>query len=202
MLAEDLSYFLRYVQQQDVELNQDYTMYRRNQQQLMDSFHISEPLLTKGGWRFGYGRTYHVYPSRLALIYDYAIYMGYINDLTHKLELTKAGLEWLAQGKSEIMVQIFRFWLRMYKRPIPNLSSLVYWIGYCCNEWVTLSSLQEAIGWLIKPYYYDSSQSILEQRVIQMMMHLGLVRIGKCEEDETVIKMTVWGKQIIEKSMF
>jgi hypothetical protein len=202
LLSEDLGFFLRYVQQQDeIEINQECTMYRRNQQQIMDSFHISETLLSKGGWRFGYGRTYHVYPSRLALIYDYAFHVGYIEELEHRLKLTKLGHDWLEQGEKESMFQIYCFWLRLYKRPIPNLSSLVYWIGQCCTEWVSLSSLHEALGWLIKPFYYDSSQSIMDQRIIQMMMHLGLIRIGESEGDGIVIKMTLWGNRMVEQSM-
>ncbi|WP_438351249.1 hypothetical protein ACP8HI_11735 [Paenibacillus sp. FA6] len=198
LISEDLGFFLRYVHQQEIEMNQDSAMYRRNQQQIMDSFHISEPLLSKGGWRFGYGRTFHVYPIRLALIYDYAFHKGYIDELDHRLKLTGIGLKWLEQGESEGMVQIVRFWSKLYKRPIPNLSSLVYWIGHCCSEWVTLTSLHEALGWLIKPFYYDTSQTIMEQRVIQMMMHLGLLRIGESEEEGIVVKMTLWGKEMVQ----
>ncbi|AOZ91330.1 hypothetical protein [Paenibacillus crassostreae] len=201
LLVEDLDCFLRYVHQHEIEMNHDCAMYRRNQQQLMESFHISEPLLSKGGWRFGYGKTFHLYPSRLSLIYDYALHMGYIDELSHRLIMTKIGLEYLEQGKSEDMVYIFRYWLRLYKRPIPNLNSIVYWIGQCCHDWVTLSSLYEAIGWLIKPFYYDTSQSIIEQRIIQMMMHLGFVRIGESEGEGTVVKMTLWGNRMLENDM-
>jgi len=198
LVAEDLVFFLRFVQQQEIEMNQEGTMYRRTQQQIMESFHITEALLSKGGWRFGYGRTFTAYPSRLALIYDYAFHMNYIEEMGHRLKITNMGMERLDQGKSEGMVQIFRYWLRLYKQPIPNLSSLVYWVGQCACEWITISSLHEALGWLIKPYYYDTSQSIMEQRVLQMMMHLGLVRIGNTEEG-TVVKMTVWGNRMVEK---
>ncbi|OAB44294.1 hypothetical protein [Paenibacillus glacialis] len=199
LMAEDLLFFLRYVHQQEIEMNQEGTMYRRTQQQIMESFHITESLLSKGGWRFGYGRTFTTYPSRLALIYDYAFHMNYIEEMGHRLKITSMGMEKLDQGMRDSMVQVFRYWLRLYKQPIPNLSSLVYWIGHCARDWVALSSLHEALGWLIKPYYYDTSQSIMEQRVLQMMMHLGLVRIGGTEEQGTVVKMTVWGNKMVEK---
>lgn len=198
LLVEDLLLFLRYVHQQEIELNQEGTMYRRNQQQIMYIFHITEPLLSKGGWRFGYGRTFHTYPSRLALIYDYAFQMNYIEEMGHRLKVTPMGMERLEQGKHEGLVQIFRYWLRVYKQPIPNISSLVFWIGHCAREWITLSSLHESLGWLIKPYYYDTSQTIMEHRVLQMMMHLGLVRIGGTEEEGPVIKMTLWGNKMVE----
>lgn len=199
LLADDLLLFLRYVDQQEIEMNQDGIMYRRNQHQIMETFHITEPLLSKGGWRFGYGRTFNSYPSRLALIYDYAFHMNYIEELGHRLRVTTMGMERLEPGINEGMVQIFRYWLRLYKQPIPNLSSLVYWIGHCASEWISLSALHEALGWLIKPYYYDTSQSIMEQRVLQMMMHLGLVRIGHTEKEGTLVKMTVWGNKMVDK---
>ncbi|MHA0855416.1 hypothetical protein [Paenibacillus sp. CMAA1364] len=196
LMLEDLGFVLRYIHEQKIELNQNGTMYRRNQQQIMDSLHIHEPLLIKGGWRFGYGRCFHAYPNRLSLIYDYAYHKGYLDETDHKLTLTNLGIERLNQGKREEMEQIVRFWSKTYKSAIPNLPSLLYWIGQCCRDWVTLNTLHEALGWLIKPYYYDTAHSIMEERVIQMMMHLGILRIGKNEE-ETVVKITVWGQQMV-----
>lgn len=65
LYAEDLLLFLRYVRDQEIELNQEAAMYRRQQQQVMDMLHVSEPLVTKGGWRFGYGRSFTSYPVGL-----------------------------------------------------------------------------------------------------------------------------------------
>ncbi|HEY2492588.1 MAG TPA: hypothetical protein VGI33_06740 [Paenibacillus sp.] len=202
LLAEDLLLLLRYVNEQSVELNLESTMYRKYQQQLMESFHIAEPLLSKGGWRFGYGRTSHMYPSRLALMYDYALHMGYMDELGNQLQLTAKGMEKLEQGKVEGMIPIFRYWSRLYKASIPNITSLVYWIGHCAEGWVTLDSLHDALGWLIKPYYYDTPESMMEQRILQMMVHLGLIRRGESEVDGTVFRMTSWGKKVAENCPF
>ncbi|MGF7049925.1 hypothetical protein J2T13_004448 [Paenibacillus sp. DS2015] len=202
LLAEDLLLLQRYVHEQSIELNSESVMYRKYQQQLMESFHIAEPLLSKGGWRFGYGRTSHMYPSRLALMYDYSLTMGYMEEQGSKLLLTPKGIERLAQGKCEALVHIFRYWLRLYKASIPNITSLVYWIGQCAESWVTLGSLHNALGWLIKPYYYDTPDSILEHRILQMMMHLGLIRRGESEVDGTVFRMTAWGKKVADNGPF
>lgn len=202
LLAEDLLLLLRYVHEHPVELNLESMMYRKFQQQLMESFHIAEPLLSKGGWRFGYGRTFHMYPSRLALMYDYAFHMGYMEEQGNQLQLSTLGIERLEHGKYEDRVQIFRYWLRLYKASIPNITSLVYWIGHCADGWVTLDSLQNALGWLIKPYYYDTPESIMEQRILQMMMHLGLIRKGESEVEGTVFRMTSWGRKVAENCPF
>ncbi|MWV44701.1 hypothetical protein GRF59_13865 [Paenibacillus sp. HJL G12] len=200
LCADDLLLFLRYLKDQDIELNQESVMYRRHQMQIMEMLHVSEPLVSKGGWRFGYGRTFSSYPSRFALLYDFAYYHGYIAEDGLRLRLTAKGSEILDGGMQESMVQIFRFWLRLYKQAVPNLSSLVYWTSECAKEWVTVSSLHEAIGWLIKPYYYDTAESIMNDRILGMMLHLGLVRIGQSPEHGMVMQMTAWGQKVAGKS--
>ncbi|MED5017726.1 hypothetical protein P9847_10460 [Paenibacillus chibensis] len=200
LCAEDLLLFLRYIRDQDIDLNQEVVMYRRQQQQIMEMFHVREPLVLKGGWRFGYGRTFSAYPSRLALLYDFAYYHEYISEDGLKLRLTPKGTEMLDSGMKESMVQIFRFWLRLYKQAVPNLTSLVYWTSECAKEWVTVTSLHQALGWLIKPYFYDSAESILNERILGMMLHLGMIRIGESLEHGQVVQMTAWGQKVAGKS--
>lgn len=49
----------------------------------------------------------------------------------------------------------------------------------------------------VKPFFYDQSETILEQRLIGMMMHLGLLRIGEHAEHGQVIRMTPLGRTIV-----
>ncbi|MDR0271587.1 hypothetical protein [Paenibacillus sp.] len=200
LCADDLLLFLRYVRDQEIELNQEFIMYRRNQQQVMEMLHVGESLVTKGGWRFGYGRTFSSYPDRFALLYDFAYYHEYITEDGQKLRLTAKGTEFLDGGMKESVIQIFRFWLRLYKKSVPNLASLVFWVSECAKEWITVASLHQAIDWLIKPYYYDTAESILNERVLKMMLHLGLLRIGESQEHGAVVQITAWGHKIANKS--
>ncbi|MEK4515266.1 hypothetical protein NSS64_08325 [Paenibacillus sp. FSL H8-0122] len=192
LLAGDLLLFLRYVKENEPELNQEGALYKRNQQGVMNALQIAEPLLGKGGWRFGYGRACEHYPPRFALLYDYARHRRWISEEGYRLQLTAAGEHFLAEGKSEKLMQLFSFWLRLYKGAIPNLPSLVYWISLSAGRWVTTASLSEGIGWLIKPFYYDDAASILEQRILRMMLHLGMLKLGE-EAAGTVVMMTPWG---------
>lgn len=194
LLAVDLLLFLRYVKDNEPELNQEGALYKRYQQGLMNAVQIPEPLLGKGGWRFGYGRACEHYPPRLALLYDYSRHRRFISEEGYRLQVTLAGDALLAEGKSESLMQIFSFWLKLYKGAVPNLRSIVYWISKSAGEWVTVSSLVEGIGWLIKPFYYDDAASILEQRILRMMLHLGMVRLGETP-DGPVVKMTPWGME-------
>lgn len=192
LMISDLVMLLRYIKENEPELNQEGAMYRRYQQGLMNALHVPEELLSKGGWRFGYGRACEHYPPRLALLYDYIRHRRWITEEGFRLRLTATGETVLTEGKSDSLMQIFAFWLRLYKGAVPNLSSLVYWISISAGNWVTVSSLVESVGWLVKPFYYDSAASILEQRIMRMMLNLGMLRLGETAEG-LAVRMTPWG---------
>lgn len=195
LLAEDLRLMLRFINQHDIPLNQEGFMYKRSQQQLMEYLHVQEPLVGKG-WRFGYGRSYKEYPDRLALLYDFAFHHRYISEKNGVLELTVEGLASLEKEPENEMIQLFRFWLRQYKGAIPNLTSVVYWVGRCADRWVTVSSLMESIGDLVHPFYYDSKEAVFTQRILQMMIHLGIIRSGDAVEKGQAVQITAWGSKM------
>ncbi|GIP53410.1 MULTISPECIES: hypothetical protein [Paenibacillus] len=198
LLSEDLILFLRYVQEHEIPLNNEGVMYRRNQLQILEKLHISEALVGKG-WRFGYGRRFKDYPNRLSLLYDYASHCGWIRENTDRLILTTAGETFLAEERREPMMQFVYFWLRLYKGPIPNLLSLAYWIERCSREWVTASSLYDRMSSLIKPFFYDSPESIFEERILRMMLHLGMVRLGEDGQGVRYVQTTPFGKSAVHK---
>ncbi|MNW32647.1 hypothetical protein D3C74_95930 [compost metagenome] len=197
LLANDLRLLLQYVQHHEIPLNNEGVMYRRNQLQIMEKFHVSEQLVGKG-WRFGYGRRFKDYPNRLALLYDYAYYKGLITENRDKLLLTSSGEEYLIEEKRESMIHFVSFWLRLYKGPIPNLLSLVYWSERCSKEWVTVNSLYRRIEPLIRPFYYDNPTSIYEERILRMMLHLGMMRIGEDEYGERYVQTTPFGSSTVQ----
>jgi hypothetical protein len=86
----------------------------------------------------------------------------------------------------------------LYKGPIPNLQSIAAWIEKLAKPWVSTASVKNVLGSLIRPYYYDTPDSILEQRVFKMMMHLGLLRIGEHSECGAVIQVSKLGSGIIQ----
>ncbi|WP_339168856.1 hypothetical protein NSQ55_20415 [Paenibacillus sp. FSL H7-0943] len=192
LMISDLVMLLRYIKDNEPELNQEGAMYRRYQQGVMNALHIPEELLSKGGWRFGYGRACEHYPPRFALLYDYIRHRRWISEEGFRLRLTATGEAVLNDGKCDSLMQIFSFWLRLYKGAVPNLPSLVYWISISAGNWVTVPSLVDGVGWLIKPFYYDSAASILEQRIIRMMVHLGMLKLGETSGGLAVM-MTPWG---------
>jgi hypothetical protein len=184
--------------QPEIMLSPDNSMYKRQLQQILELMSVKEAMVTKGAWRFGYGRMFKEYPSRFSFIYDYCFFHHWIAEQNSILVLTDAGKNKVLEGSKENLVQVYRFWMRLYKGPIPNIQSIVQWIQRLTGSWVTAASLGEVLCKLIKPFYYDSSESILEQRILQMMMHLGLIRIGEDELHGRVIQMTKLGSEVIE----
>ncbi|WP_138227709.1 hypothetical protein [Paenibacillus algicola] len=193
LITEDLKLMLRYFQEHELTLNAEGFMYRKQQQQLLSTLHIEESLITKGPWRFGYGRSCSEYPDRFALLYDYAVAQRWVQETPAGLTLTEHGKECILSGNQVSMIQLFRFWLKIYKSAVPNLPSLVYWLGRCAKEWVTMDSLHATVGSLVTPFYYDTPRMILERRIVKMLLHLGMLRLGESQTLGTVIRMTPLG---------
>ncbi|XEC92731.1 hypothetical protein AB6A23_15140 [Paenibacillus tarimensis] len=197
LFADDILALLDYVYQNEINLNTEGSMYKRSVQQLVERFHVFEDMPAKGAWRFGYGRRIKDYPNRMSLIYDYCYYNNLIAENGERLCLTDAGNEYRSSRTRDEPTQHYRFWLRLYKGAIPNLLSLVNWIDRLADRWVTTETLSAALVPFIKPYYYDTSTSIFEQRVLGMMMHLGLLRIGEKREVGQVVRMTKVGHAVV-----
>lgn len=197
LLVEDIVTFLAFLHRSPVELSADGTMYKRSQQQLLETLRVKEELVGKGGWRFGYGRKIKDYPNRLSLIYDYCYYNDFLAEGKGELSLTPIGEAYAAEGRTPDPSAVYRFWLKLYKNPIHNIQSIVHWIDRLADRWVTLDTLSEALTKLIKPYYYDTPESILRNRIVMMMMHQGLLRIGEHPEAGTVVEMTKLGSSIV-----
>lgn len=197
LIVDDIYHVLHHLYHHDVVLTADGAIYKRNLVQLLDRLSVKEEPVAREAWRFGYGRKYRDLPSRFSLIYDYCYYQELLTEQSGRLELTEKGRQIVLEGRREDLSQVYRFWLKLYKNPIPNLQSLAFWIAKLATNWVTTRSLGEVLCPLIRPFYYDSPESIFEQRVLQMMMHLGLVRIGEDEQHGRTVVVTKLGASVI-----
>ncbi|MNJ66667.1 hypothetical protein D3C77_627600 [compost metagenome] len=112
--------------------------------------------------------------------------------------LTTAGQSYLDEDKRESMIQLVSFWLRLYKGPIPNLLSLIFWSERCSKDWVSVTSLYEVIEPLIKPFYYDTPASIFDERLLRMMLHLGMIRMGENEQGVRFVQTTPFGTYAVQ----
>lgn len=196
LMTDDLWQLLRYVRDNDLPITSEGVLYKRQIGQLAELMSVSEPMPTRGGWRFGYGRHFRDYPDRLSLLYDYAFYHKLIEERTDRLVITEAGRD-MADGTTRAEpADLYRFWLRLYKGPIPNVSTLAQWIARLSAEWTTVDSLFAILQPLVRSYYYDTSRDVFERRVLTMLMHLGIVRWGETAAGENVVRATAQGKSL------
>lgn len=197
LLGEDVTELLTYVHHNDIQLTAEGIMYKRNVLGLLERLGVQEQVPARGEWRFGYGRHINDYPNRMSLIYDYCYYNGWLSESGSRLLLTAAGAARQEERSVEAPDKLYRFWMRLYRGAVPNIRALVHWIDRLSKQWVSADSVKAALLPYIKPFYYDGSEAIFDQRLIAMMMHLGLLRIGEHAEHGGVIRMTPIGRSIV-----
>lgn len=199
LLLQDLRRFCQFLQQEIVHLSQDGAIYRQQQKKLFSTLSIHQQPIDRKGPRFGFGRSYHLYPDRFAFLYDYAYYQGYINEKKDQtLCLTGKG-----HGKCKhIQVleshELYRFWIRLYRRPITGLPMIIRWIGLLSqHNWMPIEETFSIVKPWIKPYYYETERSLFS-KTIQMMLHLGVIKLGQ-KENRSVYQLTASGSKWINQ---
>ncbi len=197
LFGDDIVTFLRYVRDYDVPLTTEGALYKRQLQQVLALMSVTETPPSGQGWRFGYGRRFKEYPDRFSLLYDYCYYHRLVEERPDRLALTEAGYETAGGETRPDPAEVYRFWLRLYKGPVTNLHVLVQWIARLAVDWVTERSLAAVLLPLVRPFYYDTVEDVLERRVLRMMTHLGLVQRGETEQGEAVVRVTPHGRELV-----
>lgn len=198
-LVNDLVIFLQFLQKDLVRLTQDGAIYKQQQKRLFQSMVILEEPITGKGPRFGFGRSYHLYPDRFALLYDYAYYQGYFSEESQQsLRLTPKGEGKIRETTLKDGEQLYQFWIRLYRRPIPQLPVILRWISIFADiGWSRLNIVYKIVRRWLAPYYYESQESLF-QRVIQMLLHLGVIQVGSVGDDQ-YLTSTTHGKRWMKR---
>ncbi|RAL21072.1 hypothetical protein [Thermoflavimicrobium daqui] len=192
-MVHDLIHFLDFLRKEIVRITHDGAIYKQQQRQLFQTFYIKEEPLVHKGPRFGFGRRYHLYPDRFSLIYDYAFYEGFFVEEDGYLCLTESGSGKITKTIDENEAKnLYRFWIRLYRKPIYHLPILIRWIGLLAHPgWFPLHQAYEIIRPWIKSFYYETEESLF-QKMIQMLVHLGVIRLGS-EDSQSFITLTQVG---------
>jgi len=198
LIVSDLSIFLTYIQKEEVLLTGTGAMYRRNQQDLFQFLLITEQVINKQLWRFGFGRKYNEYPDRFSLIYDYAYYRNYIKEENGYLNITNEGKYWLENAeRDKESLKMFKFWIRLYKHAIPYLPLIVKFIDLVAyKKWIELKTFKNGIVVWLNDHYYENKDIVFMERIIKMLLHLGIIQIS-FNDDITFIRITEDGHQFI-----
>jgi len=177
-ILADLETLVAYVRDHDVRLTTTGAMYKRNLEQLMQLFAVEESLELPR-WRFGYGKRAFAYPDRLALIYDFACDEGVIVEQDGRVEVDDA--RWMAWKSRLTVVKLRRFlrhYIASYRGPIPRLADVLRLIRRLGGDWLDLASLYELCLPFLNAFYYDSTEDVWRTRIVKMLVHLGVARIG------------------------
>ncbi|MGO0061029.1 hypothetical protein ACTID9_13600 [Brevibacillus fluminis] len=191
-LVDDCYRFLSFLGKEPVPLTGDGGMYKRYQTQLLSFLSVKEEPLAPQKWRFGYGLHFDQYPDRFSLLYDFCYYHRWIKEEAGTVQLTEQGAALLSQPPSPTLYDdVIRFWQRVYKRAVPNLPMLIQLIPWMSGgKWVSQESFKQILLPWLKPFYYDEPEAILVQRVLKMMVHLGLLKVGQRADEEWVYAST------------
>lgn len=196
-MSRDLDVLLEYIAHHEVRLTTEGSMYKRNLQQVLELLEVSEEIPTDA-WRFGYGRRFHEYPDRLALLYDFAFHKQFLEEGSDGwLRIHDKASEWATTAPLDRQRQILRFYLSLYRRPIVRLPLIVQLLVAVSPDWVQSSSMLEVLDHLVSDYYYDDRSQVWNVRIMKMLTHLGMIRTGADADGEMWFQITKLGQQLI-----
>jgi hypothetical protein len=200
-LCRDVDVFLEYVTHHDVQLTTDGAIYKRYLQQILQLIEIEEALI-QDGWRFGYGRRIHDYPDRFALLYDFAYHNSLIQETeAGMLEILPAVEKWNLLLPEQKQRKLILFYMSVYRRAIPRLPEIMRVTLHLAEEWVESTSVLKAIRVLVNKFYYDEIEDVWRVRIVKMMMHLGLLKVGYDESQNTWFQIAKLGQQLLTNEM-
>jgi Helicase conserved C-terminal domain/Transcription factor Tfb2 len=196
-MVRDVDVFLEYVRNHDVRLTTDGSIYKRNLTQILELLEVPEEPL-QSGWRFGYGRRFHDYPDRFALLYDYAYHANLISeDNDGLLRLADGVAAWAGLDMLDRQRAFVRFYMSTYRRPIKRLPQVAQLIAHAARKWTCSDGMLTALSDLVQPYYYDEQHQVWKTRILKMLMHLGLIRTGSDESGREWFQITQLGQQLL-----
>lgn len=198
-IIRDIAHFLSYVKNNEVKLTMDGIIFKRQLILLLESMEIQEKPLDNVGWRFGYGRRFRDYPDRFALLYDYCYNRQLIAEEDQgTLSLTAKAEEWIQRDDRDKLFDLFRFWRLLYRRPIPKIALAVSTLARAVQkQWTLVDSINRLLKPYVNDYYYDTPNVVMDTRIYQMMINLGLLCHGKLGDGRYVIKLSDVGRDLL-----
>jgi len=196
-LVRDICTFLQYVDRHEVKLTHDGAIFKRQQLQMMELLECQEELSPRG-WRFGYGRRFHDYPDRFALLYDFCHHRNLIVESEEGILRIGVIDDWLQMDKQACLMLLFQYWRSYYRKAIPRLSLALAVIGHTLHAaWVERESLARIVLDYVDSYYYDSAEQVVQQRILSMLCHLGIIARGQTDDGRSLLRLTDLGACIL-----
>lgn len=176
-IVNDLFSFIDIITERALPLTKNGLLYKKDFQQIIKLFHRKEALPSEQ-WRFGYGRRFSNYPDRFSLIYDYCFYRDWITEKDGNLAIGPKANELHDSRLTECMNGLVRYWLKLYRRPVPAIRLLYK---------ILIESLKEGEGLeqefiiaeltpFVDEYYFDSKEDVIRKRFLNMLCSLDIIK--------------------------
>lgn len=195
-LARDAVTLLLFVARQTPRLTQDGVIFKRQQAQLLEILEVEEePLAQPVGWRFGFGRRFHDYPDRLALLYDHLYAQGCLVETVDGLVAPADVCELYTKQPEDVRAhKLFRYWIQSYRTAIPSLPRLAARIAeLTAKDWVYADSLFATLEGNLNDYYYEPKERVFTLRIMQMLVFTGAMMVGQGDADRQLYKLSAQG---------
>lgn len=177
-LVEDLLTFVDYVADKPLSLTKAGSLHKKDYLLLMKKFEVQEELPNEQ-WRFGYGRRFYHYPDRFSLLYDYCFKNGWTIEEDGQLKVTKKISQLEKMTVTDLMNGLIRYWLKLYKRPVPTIGFLYSFVIDILNEIDTIeeSVFVDYLKSFVEEYYFDDAEKIIKARLLKMLEQFQLIKV-------------------------
>lgn len=176
-MVNDLFSFIDIITERALPLTKNGLLFKKDFQQIIKLFHRKE-VLPSEQWRFGYGRRFSNYPDRFSLIYDYCFYRDWITEKDGNLAIGSRANELHDSKLTECVNGLVRYWLMLYRHPVPALRLLYK---------ILIDSLKEGEGIeqefiitelmpFVDEYYFDTKEDVIKKRFLNMLCALDIIK--------------------------
>lgn len=181
LLLDDLYTWLRFVAETPIRLTAEGILHRQQQHRLFQQFAVMEDPVDRASTAVSRSRSEH-YPRRFAFLYDFTVYIGFVaeGEGPFGLSLTEQGERLLREGTDlDLGRELFRFWVRTTKHPIPALPQLLVFLYLACRDgWAREDDLLARLSSDVTGDLFANPASALRNEVLPMGLHLGMLVSG------------------------
>lgn len=178
--AQDLKLLLQFALHHPLPLTKDGAIHQKSMKQLF------ELLPRRGDW--------HPYPERLLLLCQYALNKNLLSLVANEqLLVTTLGKEIIDGSYDTMHHSLISLWIHQYTSAIPNLRTIIYWIMTLAKQPIYVQTMIAKMTPFTFVVADETANDVLDQRIIGMMVHLGLLRASRSLSGRWVVTTTTFG---------
>ena len=176
-IIDNLFLFMDYIEANKVRLTKNNIMHKHELTTILNQLSPKEKV-PEEQWRFGYGRHYYFYPDCFSFLYDFVFEQGWIEETAGILGITDKWERGQLLSVNELLERVYRTYKGLYKRTIPQLSFITEILlkNLDHGEALEKKSLAAFLEKFVDSYYYDNSTTIVEKRIINMLIYINFLR--------------------------